>query len=172
MFLCFERSNWCEKDLAWYEKIRLKPRCRTTLNFRTEDRISITLVKNLYICAHYSSADLSILSDLQEFKHDLNIVNKSFLTLGKPLKYECTNVYIRDTILLAPAGLNSLDKIGKLYDLEGDYSKIELSKQDKQQMSKLLERDKSLFEEYAIKDAVITLKHALSMECFNLGIKS
>jgi hypothetical protein len=38
-------------------------------------------------------------------------------------------------------------------------------------MSKFLERDRTGFEEYAIQDAIITLKHALSMEQFNFGIK-
>jgi len=38
-------------------------------------------------------------------------------------------------------------------------------------MSNLLKRDKQAFEEYTIQDAFITLKHALYMERFNLGIK-
>jgi hypothetical protein len=39
-------------------------------------------------------------------------------------------------------------------------------------MSNLLKRDKQAFEEYTIQDAIITLKHALYMEGFNLGIKT
>ena len=31
-------------------------------------------------------------------------------------------------------------------------------------MSKFLKRDKKAFEEYAIQDAIITLKHAIAME--------
>jgi len=38
-------------------------------------------------------------------------------------------------------------------------------------MSKFLEIDRTGFEEYAILDAIIALKHALSMEQFNFGIK-
>ena len=38
-------------------------------------------------------------------------------------------------------------------------------------MSAFLERDKVAFEEYALQVAVISLKHALSMESFNWGIK-
>jgi hypothetical protein len=38
-------------------------------------------------------------------------------------------------------------------------------------MSNLLKRDKQAFEEYSIQDAIITLKHALYMVGFNLGIK-
>ena len=37
-------------------------------------------------------------------------------------------------------------------------------------MSNLLVRDKEAFESYALQDAVITLKHALAMEKFNMSI--
>lgn len=37
-------------------------------------------------------------------------------------------------------------------------------------MSGLLKADKQLFEEYAIRDSIITLKHAVSMEEFNLSV--
>ena len=42
---------------------------------------------NNYFCAHLTNADLSILDDFNEFKGDLSIVNKSFVTLGKPLSF-------------------------------------------------------------------------------------
>ena len=42
--------------------------------------------------------------------------------------FDTANVYVRDTILLAPAGLSSLHAIGKLYSNEGDYNKIEVKK--------------------------------------------
>ena len=38
-------------------------------------------------------------------------------------------------------------------------------------MSAFLERDRYGFEEYALQDAIITLKHAISMESFNFGVK-
>lgn len=38
-------------------------------------------------------------------------------------------------------------------------------------MSNFLKRDKQAFEEYAIQDAIITLKPAKAMGWFNLGIK-
>jgi hypothetical protein len=63
------------------------------------------------------------LDDFDEFKKDLNIINKSIVTLVKPLTYEGTFVYIRDTMLLSPAESQSLDSLGKLYYDEGDYSK-------------------------------------------------
>ena len=39
-------------------------------------------------------------------------------------------------------------------------------------MSKFLQRDKEAFEEYALRDLVITLKHSLSFEQFNMRIST
>jgi hypothetical protein len=66
----------------------------------------------------------------EKLKLNLSIVNKSFVTLGKPLKYEHPFVYIRNTILLAPAGKSYLAEIGKLYENEGDLSKISIKQED------------------------------------------
>jgi hypothetical protein len=57
-----------------------------------------------------------MLDEFEDIKFDLGIVNKSFVTLAKPLRIEDSNVCIRDTILLSPAGSGSLDLLGKLYD--------------------------------------------------------
>lgn len=102
----------------WLNTINTKPRPRgrTSLSFNTGDVLSLSLLNNNYICSHYNAADLSMLSDFTHFKNELNIINKSFINLGKPLKYEGVNIYIRDTILLAPANTRSLDAIGKLYE--------------------------------------------------------
>jgi hypothetical protein len=112
-----------------------------------------------------------MLSDFLEITEKLSIVNKSFVTIAKPLIIYGCNVYIRDTMLLAPAGKGSLEALGGLYACEGDLSKRDVSSEEKMKMSKFLIRDKEAFEEDAIQDAVITLKHALSMEQFNLSIK-
>jgi len=107
--------------LVWYEKTT-KPRRRTPLIFNTGDKILFSLVRNNFVCGHYSPADLSIMGDFHEFKKDLQIINKSFLTLGKPLQFDNTCVYIRDTGLLTPTGKSSLEYLGKLYSSEStDY---------------------------------------------------
>lgn len=112
-----------------------------------------------------------MLSDFDDIKKDLSIINKSFVTLGKPIKFANSNVYIRDTLLLAPAGNSSLASLGKLYSNDGDFSKRTISYEDLTNMSAFLERDRYGFEEYALQDAIITLKHAISMESFNFGVK-
>jgi hypothetical protein len=55
--------------------------------------------------------------------------------------------------------------------IEGDYSKITVSSEDKENMDKFLLRDKESFEKYAIRDALIVLKHSVAMEEFNFTVK-
>lgn len=77
-------------------------------------------------------------------------------------------------MLIAPAGAGSLEKLGKLYEHEGDFSKRSVTPQDINNMSGFLKRDKKqkAFEEYALQDAIITLKHAISMEAREAFVKS
>lgn len=121
-------------------------------------KISITRTRNYYLIAHLTPADLSMLSDFDLVKEDLSIVNGSFVTLGKPLKYCGRNIHIRDTMLLAPGGSKSLASIGKLYG--GVLNKIDISKSDLEDMLGFLKRDKAKFTEYALRDSLISLVHA------------
>jgi hypothetical protein len=167
----YDLQNDYGKLLRWYERSKFKPRTLTKLLFGSGDRLNLSIVTNYYINAHYNCADLPMLSDFELFKDQLSIVNKCFLTLGKSLKIYGSSVYFRDTKLLAPAGKGRLDQIGDLYKNEGDFEKRVLSSDDKEKISNLLKRDKKAFEEYAILDAMITLKHATEMERFNMSIK-
>lgn len=45
-------------------------------------------------------------------------------------------------MLIAPAGAGSLEKLGKLYEHEGDFSKRSVTPQDINNMSGFLKRDK------------------------------
>lgn len=155
---------------SWYSKTA-KPRSRTTLHFNTLDKIALTVLKNNYIIAHYNPADLSLLSDFYLYKDELSIVNKSFISLSKPLEIANTNVYFRDTHLLTPAGSKGLNALGKLYSAELNLSKIELKAEDKEHMDEFLLRDPKTFEEYALRDVLITLKHAVTLESVNFDIK-
>jgi hypothetical protein len=85
----------------------------------------------------------------------------------KPLSFEDTFVYVRDTTLLAPAGMKTLKSLGNLYQKDGDFTKREVSYEDISQMSKFLKRDPKAFIEYAIHDAKITVKHETEMEKLN-----
>ena len=131
-------------------------------------RVSVTKTKNYYLIAHLTQADLSMLNDFDDVKEDLSIVNGSFITLAKPIKFRGKNVHIRDTILLAPGMSRSLSSIGKLYNEE--FNKVKISKNDLEDMQGFLKRDKEKFTEYALKDAIISLIHASWMEDFNFKI--
>jgi hypothetical protein len=134
---------------------------RLTRKFMTDlfpQRVSITKTKNYYLIAHLTPADLSLLSDFAEVTEKLSIVNGSFVTLGKPLRYCGRNIHIRDTMLLAPGVSKSLAAIGNLYG--GVLNKIEILKEDLEDMQGFLERDKDKFTEYALRDALISLIHA------------
>jgi len=56
-----------------------------------------------------------------ELLNKLSIVNKSFVSIGKPIQVENYNVYVRDTILLAPQGYSYLKELSSLY--ESDFNK-------------------------------------------------
>lgn len=45
-----------------------KPLTSTKLLFGTGDRITLTVVKNIYVCAHSNCADLPMLNDFEEIK--------------------------------------------------------------------------------------------------------
>ena len=133
-------------------------------------KLSVSRSKNYYIIAHLTPADLSLLSDFELIKEELSIVNGSFVTLGKPIKYCGRNIHIRDTMLLAPGTSKSLASIGKLYGEA--ISKVQISKEDLVDMKGFLVRDKAQFTEYALRDAIISLIHASWMEDFNFSIGS
>lgn len=146
----------------------MKAKSRTFMTSFSEDKISVSKTRLNYFLAHLTQADLSMMNDFNEFKDLLDIVNKSFVTLGKPILYEKSLVIIRDTMLLAPAGNRSLKSIGKLYGEA--YKKIELTNENIENMGLLLKEDPALFIEYAVRDAEITLKHSNWMEDFYFRI--
>src|SRR3954470_8321275 len=151
----------------------------------SDDKLSVTKIRNNYFIAHLTNADLSIMNDFDTLKEELNIVNKSFVTLGKPIviagskrnksevkevskdkdskevkeikgsettakdkdKGEAkskvvvgsSNVIIRDTMLLAPQGCRSLEKIGSLYG--EDFKKVDIAKDLKEEQKDKFTKD-------------------------------
>jgi hypothetical protein len=135
--------------------------------FLASDKVCITTTKNYYLISHLTQADLSMLSDFETIKENLSIVNGSFVTLRDPLKFNGQNIHIRDTMLLSPAGSKSLGQIGKMYK---NYPKIEIAKDEIEDMQRFLNKNYEKFIEYAIRDAIISLVHALWMEEFNFSL--
>jgi len=136
----------------------------------SEEQVSISINRLLYLCMHESGADLSMLSDFDTFKENLDIVGRSFVTRCKPLTNDSikSKVYIRDTVLIAPMGAKSLAGIGAIYGDE--FRKIDIGKYRQEGMKALLNENKELFDLYAIRDSIITLKHASAMEEFYFDI--
>jgi len=134
--------------------------------FSNQNRVSVSYELNNIIISYHTSADLSLLSNFDKFEDELNVVNNSIITLGKDFKYGSYNIVIRDIMLLSPASNRSLDDIGKLYN----FHKIQLSDYKINHMDELLLLNSKKFEEYAIRDSLITLKHAEWMENFNFQI--
>lgn len=146
-----------------------KPRFRKVIMFAGGSlKVSLSIVRNIYLIAHYNAADLPMMDGFDEVIEKLAIVGKSFISLGKPFKMCGSHINIRDTILLSPGGNNSLAALGKLYNCP----KIEISQKHLENMSGFLKSDKSAFVAYALQDAVIALKHAVAMEEFNFGVKA
>jgi len=129
----------------------------------SKERINITKKVNNYFIGHLTNSDLSILEDFDIIKVDLDIVSKSFVTLSRPMLIDGVNVFVRDTMLLAPGGKKSLDAIGKMY---GNLEKIKIPIYYKDKMDKLLIEDPNLFKKYAMQDSMITLIHGCFMEVF------
>jgi len=114
----------------------------------------IPVRKELYLIAHFTTADICSLSDFHEIKNRFNILRKSFVTLDKAVRVRGWKIILRDTSLLSPVGA-SLSSIGDLYTTE--FKKINVSKHMKSDMRKFKEFDKESFISYAIQDSKITL---------------
>lgn len=129
----------------------------------TDDFISLTTRRNFNIIGHLTQADLSLLTDFEEIKSSLDIVNKCMVTLGKSeIVKHGHNIIFRDTLLLAPGGKQSLSAIGGMY---GEHlRKINLNAYQYQNMDVLMKEDPNLFKEYALRDSLISLVHASILE--------
>jgi hypothetical protein len=136
----------------------------------TGSRLSVTTVRNLYLAAHLTRADLSIMKDFEDFKDELSIVSKEYVTMGKGFEYDGCNVNIRDTGLLAPGNQKSLKAIGRLYG--ANFNKKELTQHEITNMDEVLLKDKKKFIEYSKMDAIIPLIHILSMELYNWKVNA
>ena len=114
-----------------------------------------------YLIAHFTTADVSLLSDFSEIKNRFSVLNKSFLTLDKTLSFNKWKVFLRDSSLLSPAGM-SLKSIGSLYPTL-PLEKIELSANQLNNMDELYTSDRTLFMSYAMQDSKIVLWHSLQV---------
>jgi len=130
------------------------------------------LPKSVVLVGHYTKVDLPAFSDFKDFKHTLDSVRKSMITVihdptfaacplinGKTNSQKKVFFLLRDTFLLTSSVEQSLASLGKLLDLP----KLAVSPDDYKKMDNFLQRDRKSYEAYAIRDAEIAAKYALSI---------
>jgi hypothetical protein len=128
----------------------------------------VRFVKNFYLIAHYTPADLSFLTDQPLWSEGVSVLAKSIITM-KPITLSgySHKLNIRDTSLLTP-GLKSLKSISELYNhpllKKLGLPKLEGAVPGISRMSLLKKMEPNLFVQYAMNDAIISLFHALKME--------
>lgn len=122
----------------------------------------IPIKKEIYLIAHFTIADVSSWSDFESIKYNFSILRKSLISMDRSVKLHGWKVILRDTSLLTP-GMLSLGALGDLYSNIG-LSKISLPDHAIKQMKVFMKEDFQKFKEYAIRDAVLCLWHALVVE--------
>lgn len=125
---------------------------------------------HIILVGHFIAADLAMLKDREKVIKRLEYIHKTAISRGT-LKFHWNNACrnkisitldIKDTMLLLPASHRSLKKASDFVDeSKGDLSDDEISN-----ILQLLLTDKPRFEEYAIKDARITLKLFVKLQYY------
>jgi hypothetical protein len=127
--------------------------------------------RTIVLVGHYNRADVPAFDDTKQIFPRLKNVRNSLVSLGAPVKvrvafsedqedYVDINVYVRDTMLLAPSGRKSLAELGRLIGVE----KMKLADTVEEdcalkKMMKLVREDWDLFRAYAIIDAEICARY-------------
>jgi hypothetical protein len=130
---------------------------------------SLTGYKIIYV-AHFFTAEWSMLKDKKELYMKFEYIRKTLTTTKNPLKTTIIDennnkvnlwVDVRDTMLLLPEGYKSLEKASTF--IEG-YEKIDLPIEVKSNMYQFLQDEPEKFEEYALRDAEVTLKLFIKLQ--------
>jgi hypothetical protein len=125
--------------------------------------------QNIVLVGHYNRADVPAFDDRDQIYDHVKNVRNSLITQAVPITMKVSfgddpadvldiKVYLRDTMLLAPAGRKSLASLGELVGKE----KMKLADNPahdlllKKRMKSLRDNKWSLFRQYAILDAEIS----------------
>lgn len=123
----------------------------------------------IYI-SHFFTAEWAMFKDKLKLYMKFEYIRKTLVTTNNLLETTIKDengeivklwVAVRDTMLLLPDGYKSLDKASSFVDGEG---KIDLSDEIKSNMYQFLQDEPKLFEEYAIRDAEVTLKLFIKLQ--------
>lgn len=119
--------------------------------------------QKLVLFGHYGIVDLSLFFNFLSLFKNLDTVRRTEISIEKPVfakiwssdrhKYAELLIFVRDTMLLAPAG-SSLEKLGSAMGLPKITLPPEYTKAD---MNRLMEEQPDVFTVYAARDAELTL---------------
>lgn len=127
------------------------------------------------LVGHFTLADLPAFTDFGSEKYKFDSIRGTFVTIRQDdvvtlwdaqRHKHVVGVTLRDSMLLAPAGQQSLAALGKLVGKE----KIVLDEGEIEAMDKLLKEDPEKFDRYAIRDPEICVDAALKMMDLNFQL--
>jgi hypothetical protein len=131
--------------------------------------------RSICLIAHWTLADLTALRTFGRLKNLLSSVRRTFITGKDALVCDLwdgqrhghkVKLILRDTMLLTPAGKQSLADVGELVDCE----KLELDDDEIQNMDALLVNNPQRFEEYALRDPEICVRYSIRMIELNFEV--
>lgn len=148
-----------------------------TLEFALRQGVIDAIPDRIILAAHFSRADLPSLRDFPKLKCQLDSVRRTYVSAKQPFvrkvavhgRMRRLSVTLRDSMLLAPDGQQSLAALGELLKVE----KIALPDGTIEHMDVLQSEDPELFERYALRDAEIAAKWIMKVQEFfqnDLGI--
>jgi len=136
-----------------------------------KQRILKTFPDRVCVAMHFSRADLCGWQDWKRLKRNFDAVRRTYATTTRPTKRKIwlpgghhiwVTVTLLDTMLLAATGKRSLADLGEMLDI----SKIVLPPGTIKNMDRLREEDPQLFEDYAIRDALIAARWVVETRRF------
>jgi len=157
-------KSGCRFKLTWFIE-------RVITDGRKQHKLS-RWPKRVYLIGHFSFADLVTFADFETFKSEFDAIRRTYATITQDTVISCWDVdhhkhkvklVLRDSMLLAPAGMQSLKAVGDLVGI----NKGELNSGEIENMGALLAQDKSRFEEYALRDPEIAVRYCLRIMALN-----
>ena len=134
-------------------------------------REGVLIPRNIYLVAHFTRADVPGFTDFRSDsfgKQKLNLANvrNSFVSVRKDVdvrlgvddSIKC-QIKLRDTLHLAPEKAKSLRDLGEILGKE----KLDLSREDLQNMEGLMQRDWDLFRRYGVRDSEICTEYSIRL---------
>ena len=151
-------------------RITLGTLLRKGLEFAKHEGIIKAIPDKIILAAHFWRADLPALRDFPSLKGKVDAVRRTYASAKKPFiekvyvhgRKHRLSITMVDTILLAPAGHQSLAALGDLLGIE----KIKLPDGAIEHMDRLQAENPNLFNRYALRDAEIAAKWVMTISKF------